>query len=562
MTIPGLAPPGAAAGSPAPGQERPVSGKKRSRLVLLTGLAAALLVCGIIVAAVLSNRVADIDQKISDLTGDAPEARAQALLFFAEASPDATHRTQVTATLEPLVVEGDVRRELDPTLLLRAYLRWAGQDNVPSLIRLVEDPNLPHWSVRKTGLVMQTLGNLQDKRSADVLARKLSDPQLHDQAVDALKLLGPGAERVVLDYLFSDDPATRQRAGELLATYETRPATVLAAVRRRLESNDPEEQRIAAEWFAGNPPNTDADKAGVAPLLAGLLGDLSPKANGLALRALKYWATRDCIPQVVDFARRLEKAGDTREVAANQSVLIDVLAQFPDASAAEAIALQLKHPGQRGKASQALLKIGPVASGVVLQYLNHPDEGVRKEAASLCRLLKIPIDQQLGQILADVADPRKVRSRTALQHLARLRPDEASRMMVSKALNAPLLDTDAGIRDDALDAVRVWATPENSGTLLKLLGSLHGESSESDARTGDRIARALVSIGSGVEEAVAPLLKSPDGLVRREACEILAEIGTETSVPALQAAGKAYIRIDANFYEQTQAAVARVKARK
>jgi hypothetical protein len=467
----------------------------------------------------------------------------------------------VTASLEPLLVDGDPRGDLDPDLLLRAYLRWADQDNVPSLIRVVENPNLPCWDARKTGLVMQTLGKLQDDRAADVLAGKLSDPQLHDQAVAALKLLGPGAESAVLDYLFADDPATRQRAADLLADYGTAPQTVIAAARRRLESYDPQEQRVVAAWFADNPPVNDAEKGPVAKPLAGLLGDLSPESNGPALRALKLWATKDYLPQIVEFAQRLEKAGNTQEVAANRAVLIDVLAQFPEESAAQAIALQLKDPAQRGKVSQALLKLGPVASGTVLQYLNHPDEGLRKEATSLCKLLKIPADRQLEQTLADVADARKARSRAALEHLARLRPDTAYRAMVSKALNASLLDPDAGIRDSALDAVAVWATQENTATLLKVLGNLHGERNEGDARAGDRVAKALIAIGSGAEEAVVPLLKAPDAVVRRQACWILAEIGTDKSVQPLHDAGAPYISLDFDFYLQTQAAVARVLAR-
>jgi hypothetical protein len=264
----------------------------------------------------------------------------------------------------------------------------------------------------------------------------------------------------------------------------------------------------------------------------------------------------------VDFARRLEKAGDTREIVANKSALIDVLVQFPDETAAEAIALQLKDPALRAKAVQAMLKLGPVASEAVLHFLNHSDEGVRKEAASLCRLLKIPADRQLGQILADVADARKARSRTALEHLARLRPDTASQALVSNALNAPLLDPDAGIRDAALDAVRIWATQANTATLVKLLGSLHGKRTGSDARTNERVAGALVAIGSGVEEAVFSLLKSPEGLVRYSACWILAEVGTEKCVPPLRSAGGAYLEVDQDFYRQTQAAVARVMARK
>jgi hypothetical protein len=562
FTAPALVPlPGAAVAAPSTTPGGSSGSKKRVRLILGARVAFAVLVGGILLAVYVYSRLHDVDQKLSDLSGDDPTARSSAVLWLAEADPQDSHRAHVTATLEPLIFDGDVRGNLDLDVVLRAYLRWANQDNVPSLIRMVENPNLPSWRPEKTGLVMETLGHLQDKRAADVLARKLSDPQLHDQAVDALKLLGPGAEDAVLDYMFAGDPATRQRAGDLLADYGTPPPKVIAEARRRLKSNDPDEQRAAAAWFADNPPDNDAEKARVAEPLAALLGDLSPEVNGVVLRALKLWATRDCLPQVVDYAQRLDKAEDSKKVAANRSVLIDVLAQFPDESAAGAIALQLKDPEHRAKAGQALLKLGPVANETVLGYVNHPDEGVRKEAGSLSRALKVAADSQLEQTLADVADARKARSRAALEHMARLRPDDANRAMVSKALNAPLLDTDTGIRDAALDAVRVWATQENSATLLQLLGGLRGERKESDAHVGDKVAKALISIGAGVEEPVLPLLKSPDGLVRREACSILAEIGTDKCLQALGDGGEAYATIDPGFYRQTQMAREKVMAR-
>jgi hypothetical protein len=71
----------------------------------------------------------------------------------------------------------------------------------------------------------------------------------------------------------------------------------------------------------------------------------------------------------------------------------------------------------------------------------------------------------------------------------------------------------------------------------------------------------LIALGPGAEEAVVPLLKSPDGLVRRQACWVLAEIGTAKSVPSLEAVGGAYVTVDPDFYRQTQAAVARMAAR-
>jgi DNA-directed RNA polymerase subunit RPC12/RpoP len=563
MTVPTTPPvPVAVPAKPTATPVTAVSRKSRFRLILGGGVAAAVLAGGIVLAVFLYAYFHQVDQGLNDLSTGTPEARAKALLWLAEADPQDSHRARVTATLEPLLFEGDVRGSLDSDLLLRAYLHWANKDNVPSLIRMVENPILPSWNSQKTGLVMATLGKLQDGRAADVLARKLSDPELHDQAADALKVLGPNAEGAVLDYLFVDDPATQQRASDLLASYGTPPKAMIAEARRRLTSNDPEERRSAAAWFAENPPDDDFEKGKVAGPLIELLGDLSPKVNGLALRGLKLWATRDCLPQVVEFARRQEKAGPNKEAAANNSALIDVLATFPDETAAEALALRLKDPEQRGKAAQALLKLGPKATGPVLRYLNHPDPDVRKEARSLCRLLNIPADRQLEQTLADVADTSKPRSRAALEHLAQLRPDEASRVKVSKALNAPLLDPDAGIREGALDAVRVWATQENAATLLKLLGDLPAGRTPADARATDRIIQAVIAIGPGVEDAVIPLLKSPDGLIRREACGILTEVGTNKSVQPVEAAGQAYLTIDAGFYRQTQLAVAKIMARK
>jgi hypothetical protein len=328
-----------------------------------------------------------------------------------------------------------------------------------------------------------------------------------------------------------------------------------------LRSSDPADRRGAARWFAANAPDDGAEKGAVARSLAALLGELSPEMNGLALRGLKLWATRDCLPELVELARRQDRAGDGTLVAANISVLIDVLAQFPDESAAEAIALQLKRPEQRVKAAQALLKLGAVATGPVLGYLDDPDRDVRREARALAGALKVPSERQLEQALADLTGPRKASALVALRSLARLRPDEAGRTRASRALNTPLLGPDATIRAAALDAVLVWGTRENAGPLVKLLSDTRAENTERGLRTSERIVRALIAIGPGAQQEVAPLLKSPDGLLRRQACWALAEVGTSASVPALRDAGVAYLPVDAEFYELTKDAIATIAAR-
>jgi HEAT repeat protein len=223
--------------------------------------------------------------------------------------------------------------------------------------------------------------------------------------------------------------------------------------------------------------------------------------------------------------------------------------------------LLLKDPGQRDKASQALIQLGPAATTAVLQYLDYPDEGVRKAARGVCRVLNVSDARRLEQTLADVADTRKGRVRVALESLTRMRPDGATRMKVSQALNAPLLDPDPAIRAEALDAVRVWGTPQNTGALVKLVEILTGDKSEGGLRTIAGVVQVLIALGPDVQTDVTPLLKSSDGLLRRQACYVLAEIGTGESLQPLQDAGKNYLNVDGEFYQLTQRAIAKIMAR-
>jgi HEAT repeat protein len=580
LTVPSSPPPVPAAPAQAPAAS-PASGpvNKKSRRTLALGVSVAVGLLGIAGLVVFLLHPRDVDRKLSDLKGGDPEARRQALLWLAGADVDGPHRVPVTAALEPLLFEGDVRGDLRPDLVLRAYLHWAGPDNVPALVRLVQSTSIPDWSSQKAGLVMQALGKLQDPRAADVLAEKLGDPALHEQAVDALRLTGPAAEGAVLDYAFDDNADTRLRANQLLAEYGTKPRKVVGEALARLRSSSPDAQRSAAVWLAESPPDDERQQAEVSKALTGLLADLSPKVNALALHALRLWATKDCLPQLVAFARRDEKAG------ACPPELIDVLARFPDAGAAEAVALQLKVPANRAQAVQGLAKMGSAATKAVLRYLDYPDPAIQKEVRWLCEQLGTPAAAQLDQTLADVAAPQKPRARAALQALGGLRPDEASRAKVSAALNTPLLDPDPGVRDAALNAARVWVSPANTATLLKLLGQLRtgpvcdprviellGALQDPAATTAlaggltrpqpelDANVKALVAQGPGAEEAVIPYLQSADRAARYAACWVLGEIGTSKSVAPLEAAGNKYTRDD-DFYRRTKLARQMILAR-
>jgi hypothetical protein len=563
--------------SDVPKEVKRVPAKGWSRLVLGVSLAAGLLVVAGLLVFLLIPR--DVDQKLNDLKAGARETRRQAVVWLAESDLDGPHRARVTAALEPVLFEGDVHGELSPDLVLRAYLHWAGPDNVPAMIRMVQTSTLPDWGPKKAGQVMQALGKLQDPRAVDVLAGKLADPALRDQAVDALRLMGPTAENAVLYYVFDGDTNTRLRASQLLAEYGTKPTKIAGEALTRLESNNPSAQQGAAVWFAENPPYDSRQQAEAAKVLSGMLGDLSSKVNALALHALKLWATKDSLPGLVAFARRNEAAG------ACPAELIDVLARFPDESAAEAIALQLEVPTNRGRAVGALLNLGPVATKAVLPYIDDPDPAVQNAALGLCEQLKIPTSIQLDQILADVADAHKPIAHAALQTLARLRPDESSRARVSQALNAPLLDPDPMVLADALNAVHAWGSKANTATLLKLLarpqiagtrdprvisllGSLQDPAAAPALAEGltrpqevDADVKALVTLGPGAEEAVAPYLQFSIRGARFAACWVLGEIGTSKSLPHLEEARSKYLE-DGDFGQQTRFAMEQIRARK
>jgi hypothetical protein len=446
---------------------------------------------------------------------------------------------------------------------------------------MVQNPPLTGWSPQKTALVMDALGKLHDERAGAALAGKLCDLALHDQAISALRLLGAKAEPAVLEYVFSDDPGTRQRASQLLADYGTKSKTIAAEARNRLRSKQPEVQYSAVVWFVDNAPTDEASKAEVAKLLGKLLDDISPAVGRQVLQALKHWATKDSLPPLLEYARREQK-----EPAGNQ-LLIEVLAQFPTESAAEAVALQLPNTHTRAKAAQALLKLGPVATKAVLEYIDHPDAAVHKEARSLSRLLKIPADRLLEQILVDVADSRVSRSRTALEHLASLRADELSRMKVSRALNASLLDANPALSDIALNAVAVWGSKENTDTLLKMLGNFDKSATPrnvyvieilgglkdsraapelvkglAQAQVRPAVVKALKTLGPAAEEVVIPFVQSVDREIRLAACLILRDIGTGKSVEPLQIAYKMYGNVDGPFAQEVVVALQMIAARK
>jgi HEAT repeat protein len=512
----------------------------------------------------------DVTQALDDLANGPGEARAAALDWLAKATPRDEARDRVTAAIEPLIFEGGDRRGLSVDRLLRAYLRWADPRNIPAMIRMIDDPPVAEkdrrdehrrkvWDANDVRMVMQALGNMKAKQAIGSLVSRLPDPALRNEAVSALRQIGPSAKDAVLDYLFDPDPQTRMRASDLLASYGTSPGVVAGAALDRLKSNTPAVKLAAAAWCGENGPANDKQKADGAAVLVKLLDGLDPHVNGTGLRALKLWATKDNLPQFLEYSRRLAESPRTPETNSNAALLIQTLAQFREASAATGIAVQLPNDAVRAEASQALLTQGAVAVDAVLSLINDPDPAVNKEARRLAGSFNVSEDRKIQQTLADVASERRSVARTALEHLSKMRPDETHRPAVSKALNASLGDSSADIVETALDAVAVWGTQENAGALLRLFPNF----SDGKARpSGQKVSNALIAIGPTVEDEVQRYLKSPDHALRCEACRILGEVGTKKSLRPLEEAGIAFRDKDPEFAKQTAVAGRKIELRK
>jgi HEAT repeat protein len=265
-----------------------------------------------------------------------------------------------------------VARALDPLLNddktresgVLALERWADKDNVPSLIKMLDNMNGIIWNS-----AMRTLGRLQDERAAAPLAKQLTTFGRNHQAANALRALGRVAEKEVLKYLHHKDFFARTAVPGLLRGYGTTDAAILDQTVTDLESAEDQTRQLAADDLARRP--LDAGKQGqVARALGGLLVDKIPAVRQAGMSALGKWATKDNVPALVT---ALQDAGLRAQA-------ITLLGKLKDERAALPLAVLLPTP-DRPRVGRALREIGPMAQSAVITVLKAtPDVAARKEA--------------------------------------------------------------------------------------------------------------------------------------------------------------------------------------
>jgi HEAT repeat protein len=245
-----------------------------------------------------------------------------------------------------------------------ALARWATTDNVPALLKALENPASQVWRP-----ALAALGRLKDERAVAPLTRLLTDPNRSADARLALKSFGAGAQKEVIKHLHDKDLAVRQTVAALLRDYGTPEAAILDQTVRDLSSRETETRRLAAETLAARRPGAVRDVK-VSGNLEVLLSDPDVRVKSAAMRALREWATKENVPALVA----------ALEDRALRDQAIDLLGKLKDERAARPLADLLGKPARRARASKALQELGPKAEEAVLAVLQTPIDPLgRKE---------------------------------------------------------------------------------------------------------------------------------------------------------------------------------------
>jgi hypothetical protein len=155
-------------------------------------------------------------------------------------------------------------------------------------------------------------------------------------------------------------------------------------------------------------------------------------------------------------------------------------------------------------------------------------QGPAQQAAQVPRITG---DAEIDRALADVTDQRDIsKHHWGAAKLAELKPnapgrDPAVRPVVAARLAELALSDSPFGRGEAVQALQLWATPKEIPALVRCFreGGLR-----------DRAAKALIMLGPVAEKDVLPLMTDQDIGIRESAIDVLKEIGTEQSLPALQ----------------------------
>lgn len=179
---------------------------------------------------------ADLTQLLAELK-DGSKDRRRALGELARAKVVEARRAEVTRAILPLLPAGDMWIKCD---CLKALAVWGDREAVAPLLPLVEDRDV---FVRREA--MTTLGKLGDERAAEPLVKRMVDFGDRGTAAQALRQIGPKAEKAVLPLLEDRDWGVRMETCKILKEIGT--AQSKAALEKATHDDNGLVKRFAGE---------------------------------------------------------------------------------------------------------------------------------------------------------------------------------------------------------------------------------------------------------------------------------------------------------------------------
>jgi HEAT repeat protein len=521
-----------------------------------------------------------VDAALEKLNSSDVTTRREGLEWLAEIEPDEARGKEVFEAITKAA-----RQDLDPqgqTLVKKAVEKWGkalvafggkdplggGQPSLLSndkpakertteeLLTLLNADGTP-GNVRKD--VMNELASRKEAKAAPGMAKQLTNFFERGAAVDALRALGPVAEKDVLGYMHHNDGGVAEAARGLLDGYQTKLEVKLEQTAKDLDSSDGNRRRVALEWLGRiRPGKLPPQAAELAQGLEKMLSDPFQKEN--AMRALVGWGSKANVPAV---AKALESSAF---FGGFEQLGVQFLVKYPDAQGVAAVMHHINNGSP--DIEKALRGLGPVAEGEVVKYLHDPDGRKRDMARRLLKGYGTKEDVLLVQTVEDLRSADNNRRNNAAQWLA-VTPKPASSPQaaaVAKGLEAALgMLGPFDKRETYTQALVGWATKDTVPTLIRLLvedlqdkgnskfphapeaitalGALKDERAVDVliaqlAKHTNDATNALKAMGPMAERKVLGLLGNRVAAVRLVGCDILKDIGTKDSVESLKKLSK------------------------
>ncbi len=303
------------------------------------------------------------DQAVADLKNADSDYARNACDYIAKTPVNEARRAEVSKALETPLADGTNGETRKAAAV--ALKTWGTKDNVLALIAEMDNKNDPFHGSQQA--CMEALGKLKDERGAAAVAAHLADFGFgRDKVVQALRDMGPVAEKAVAAYVTHPDQGVRAEADKLLRFYGTKGDVRLTAAVADLDAADANQRRTAAEYLTTQPVD-EAHQKQVARALDRLLDDPDPfgQVRKAAAKAEVAWGDKDSVPALV---KGMEK--DNSDIWRE---CMEALARIKDEKAVIPLILQTaKGKPHVGDAQRTLIQMGPVVETALDNVLSDP----------------------------------------------------------------------------------------------------------------------------------------------------------------------------------------------